>query len=181
MNQSVQNVSPEDKYKSVSLEFLQSLPDLDIENNKNHLLAALYAVGFDIEKKFDRVEGVLVRYKHSPSHARNTTIFQGQLRDNFPYKSIYKNVDILDVDARNPKCDKEFNIVVNMLKNDTKQEVTSLPFDLPDYEGVGIEKQYSRTVEEKRRYMVANPQDMSLSELISQEVLFESPFEDEVK
>lgn len=178
----IDSVSPEDKYKSVSLDFLRSLPCLDIDNNRNHLLAALHVVGFNIEKKFDRVEGVLVRYKHSPSHVRNATIFQGQLRDNFPYKSIYKNVDILDIDARDPKSDKQFSIVVDMMKSESKQLVTDLPYEIPDYTGVdGVsEKQYNRSPEEKRKYSVVNPQDLSLSDLMKQDDIFESPFEDEV-
>ena len=55
MNQSISNLSPEDKYKSVTIDFLRSLPELDVENNKNHLMAALYVIGFDVSKKIDRV------------------------------------------------------------------------------------------------------------------------------
>lgn len=183
MNQSISNLSPEDKYKSVTIDFLRSLPELDVENNKNHLMAALHAIGFDVSKKIDRVEGVLVRYRHSPMHIRETTIFQGQLRSDYPYKNIYNNLDILDVDARNPKNDKEFNVVVEMLQSESKQLVTDLPYEIPDYEGVnGVsEKNYNRSSEEKARYVVINPQDKSLSELMQQDELFESPFEDEDK
>ena len=37
MNQSISNLSPEDKYKSVTIDFLHSIPELDVDNNKNHL------------------------------------------------------------------------------------------------------------------------------------------------
>lgn len=183
MNQTISNLSPEDKYKSVTIDFLRSLPELDVENNKNHLMAALYSVGFEVSKKIDRVENVLVRYRHSPMHVRETVIFQGQLREDYAYKNIYNNLDILDVDARNPKNDKEFNVVVEMLQSESKQLVTDLPYDIPDYDGVnGVsEKNYNRSPEEKSRYAVINPQDMSLCELMKQDNLFESPFEEEGK
>ena len=183
MNQSISNLSPEDKYKSVTIDFLHSIPELDVDNNKNHLMAALHVVGFDVSKKIDRVEGVLVRYRHSPMHVRETTIFQGQLRSDYPYKNIYNNLDILDVNARNPKNDKEFNVVVEMLQSESKQLVTDLPYEIPDYEGVKgqSEKNYNRSSEEKARYKIINPQDISLSELMQQDELFESPFEEEDK
>ena len=183
MNQSISNLSPEDKYKSVTIDFLRSLPELDVENNKNHLMAALHAIGFDVSKKIDRVEGVLVRYRHSPMHVRETTIFQGQLRSDYPYKNIYNSLDILDVDARNPKNSKEFGIIVEMLQSESKQLVTDLPYEIPDYEGVKgqSEKNYNRSSEEKARYKIINPQDISLSELMQQDELFESPFEEEGK
>ena len=165
----------------MSIDFLRSLPELDVDNNKNHLMAALYVIGFDVSKKIDRVESVLVRYRLSPMHVRETTIFQGQLRSDYPYKNIYSNLDILDVDARNPSNDKEFNVVVEMLQAESKQLVTDLPYEIPDYEGVnGVsEKNYNRSSEEKARYAVINPQDMSLSELLKQDELFESPFEED--
>lgn len=181
MNQSISNLSPEDKYKSVTIDFLRSLPELDVDNNKNHLMAALHIIGFDVSKKIDRVEGVLVRYRHSPVHVRGTTIFQGQLRSDYPYKNIYNNLDILDVNAKNPENYKEFNVIVEMLQAESKQLVTDLPYDIPDYEGVnGVsEKNYNRSPEEKSRYAVINPQDVSLSELMKQDALFESPFEED--
>ena len=183
MNQSISSLSPEDKYKSVTIDFLRSLPELDVENNKNHLMAALHAIGFDVSKKIDRVENVLVRYRHSPMHVRETTIFQGQLRSDYPYKNIYNSLDILDVDARNPKNSKEFGIIVEMLQSESKQVVTDLPYEIPDYEGVNgqSEKNYNRSSEEKARYAVINPQDKNLSELMQQDELFESPFEEEDK
>lgn len=183
MNQSISNLSPEDKYKSVTIDFLRSLPELDVENNKNHLMTALHVIGFDVEKKIDRVENVLVRYHHSPMHVRETIIFQGQLRSDYPYKNIYNKLDILDVDARNPKNDKEFNVVVEMLQSESKQLVTDLPFDVPDYEGVnGVsEKNYNRSQEEKSRYKIINPQDLSLAELMKQDEIFQSPFEEDSK
>lgn len=181
INKSLTTVSPEDRFQSVTLDFLRSLPELDVDNNKNHLMAGLYAVGFDVEKKIDRVDNVNIRYRHSPMHVRETTIFQGQLRSNYPYKSIYKNHDVLDVDARNPNNGKEFNVVVEMLQAESKKVVTDLPFDVPDYEGVnGVsEKNYNRSQEEKSRYKIINPQDLSLSELMKQDELFESPFEED--
>lgn len=179
-NKSISAVSPEDRFQSVTLDFLRSLPELDVENNKNHLMAALYAVGFDVEKKIDRVENVLVRYRHSPMHVRETTIFQGQLRNDYAYKNIYNNLDILDVDARNPKNDKEFNVVVEMLQSESKQLVTDLPYDIPDYDGVNAgEKNFNRSPEEKSRYKIINPQDLSLNELMKQDEIFESPFEED--
>ena len=179
INKSVSVVSPEDKYKSVTIDFLRSLPELDVDNNKNHLMAALYAVGFDVEKKIDRVENVLVRYRHSPMHVRETIIFQGQLREDYAYKNIYNNLDILDVNAKDPKNDKEFSVVVEMSQSESKQLVTDLPYEIPDYLGVDVgEKNYNRSPEEKSRYAVINPQDLSLNELMKQENLFESPFED---
>lgn len=183
MNQSISNLSPEDKYKSVTIDFLRSLPELDVDNNKNHLMAVLHVIGFDVSKKIDRVENVLVRYRHSPMHVRETIIFQGQLRSDYPYKNIYNSLDILDVDACNPKNSKEFNVVVEMLQAESKKVVTDLPYEIPDYEGVKgqSEKNYNRSSEEKARYAVINPQDKSLSELIQQDDLFESPFEEEGK
>ena len=183
MNQSISNLSPEDKYKSVTIDFLRSLPELDVDNNNNHLMAALHAIGFDVSKKIDRVEGVLVRYRHSPMYVRETTIFQGQLRSDYPYKNIYNSFDILDVNAKEPKTNKEFNVVVEMMQSESKQLVTDLPYEIPDYEGVKghSEKNYNRSSEEKARYVVINPQDKSLSELMQQDELFESPFEEEDK
>ena len=179
INKSLTAVSPEDRFQSVTLDFLRSLPELDVDNNKNHLMAALYAVGFDVEKKIDRVDNVNIRYRHSPMHVRETTIFQGQLRSDYLYKSIYKNHDVLDVDARNPKNDKEFKVVVEILQAESKQLVTDLPYDVPDYEGVnGGEKNYNRSPEEKSRYKIINPQGLSLSELMQQDDIFESPFEE---
>ncbi len=180
MNQSISNLSPEDKYKSVTIDFLRSLPELDVDNNKNHLMAALHVIGFDVSKKIDRVEGVLVRYRHSPMHVRETTIFQGQLRSDYPYKNIYNSLDILDINAKDPKNDKEFNVVVEMLQSESKQLVTELPYEIPDYEGVKgqSEKNYNRSSEEKARYKIINPQDLSLSELMKKDELFESPFEE---
>lgn len=180
INKSLTTVSPEDRFQSVTLDFLRSLPELDVDNNKNHLMAALYAVGFDVEKKIDRVDNVNIRYRHSPMHVRETTIFQGQLRSDYPYKSIYKNHDVLDVNAKDPKTDKEFNVVVEMLQSESKQLVTDLPFEIPDYLGVDVgEKNFNRSSEEKRRYAVINPQDLNLKELMKQDKLFESPFEEE--
>lgn len=181
INKSLTAVSPEDRFQSVTLDFLRSLPELDVDNNKNHLMAALYAVGFDVEKKIDRVDNVNIRYRHSPMHVRETTIFQCQLRSNYPYKSIYKNHDVLDVNAKDPKTDKEFNVVVEMIQAGSKQLVTDLPYEIPDYEGVKgqSEKNYNRSQEEKSRYKIINPQDLSLSELMKQDELFESPFEED--
>lgn len=181
VNKSVNAVSPEDRFQSVTLDFLRSLPELDVDNNKNHLMAALYAVGFDVEKKIDRVDNVNIRYHHSPMHVRETTIFQGQLRSDYPYQSIYKNHDVLDVDARNHKNSREFGIIVEMLQSESKKIVTDLPYEIPDYEGVKgqSEKNYNRSSEEKARYVVINPQDLSLSELMKQDTLFESPFEED--
>lgn len=182
MNQAISNLSPEDKYKSVTIDFLRSLPELDVDNNKNHLMAALHVIGFDVSKKIDRVESVLVRYRHSPMHVRETTIFQGQLRSDYPYKNIYNNLDILDVNAKEPKTDKEFNVVVGLLQAESKQLVTDLPYEIPDYEGVNAgEKNYNRSPEEKSRYAVINPQDEPINELLKREDIFESPFEEEDK
>ena len=130
MNKEQQEICPEDRYGSVTIDFIRSLPNLDVDTNRNHLLAALYALGFDLTKKVDSINDVLVRYRHSPMHVRNTTIFQGQLRKDYPYKSIYKNHDILDVNAKCPKSDNEFNVVVDMLQSESKQLVTDLPFDI---------------------------------------------------
>lgn len=181
INKSLTAVSPEDRFQSVTLDFLRSLPELDVDNNKNHLMAGLYAVGFDVEKKIDRVDNVNIRYRHSPMYVRETTIFQGQLRSDYPYKSIYKNHDVLDVNAKDPKTDKELNVVVEMLQSESKQLVIDLPFDVPDYEGINglSEKNYNRSQEEKSRYKIINPQDLSLSELMKQNNLFESPFEED--
>ena len=181
MNQAISNLSPEDTYKSVTIDFLRSLPELDVDNNKNHLMAALHVIGFDVSNKIDRVEGVLVRYRHSPMHVRETIIFQGQIRIDYPYKNIYNNLDILDVDARNPNNSKEFDTIVEMMQSESKQLVTDLPYEIPDYEGVNgqSEKNYNRSSEEKARYAVINPQDLSLNELMQQDALFESPFEED--
>ena len=155
-------------------------------------MAALYAVGFDVEKKIDRVDNVNIRYRHSPMHVRETTIFQGQLRSDYPYKSIYKNHDVLDVDARNHKNSREFGIIVEILQSESKKIVfkaptgsgktiivTDLPYDVPDYLGVEAgEKNFNRSTEEKKRYLVINPRELSLSELLEQVSLFESPFEE---
>ncbi|WBF79522.1 hypothetical protein BNCALIDO_00133 [Aeromonas phage vB_AdhM_TS9] len=179
INKALTTVSPEDRFQSVTLDFLRSLPELDVDNNKNHLMAGLYAVGFDVEKKIDRVDNVNIRYRHSPIHVRETTIFQGQLRNEYPYKSIYKNHDVLDVDARNHKNSREFGIIVEMLQSESKKIVTDLPYDVPDYLGVEVgEKNFNRSPEEKKRYLVINPRELGLSELLEQVSLFESPFEE---
>lgn len=180
INKSLTAVSPEDRFQSVTLDFLRSLPELDVDTNKNHLMAALYAVGFDVEKKIDRVDNVNIRYRHSPMHVRETTIFQGQLRSDYPYKSIYKNHGVLDVNAKDPKTDKEFNVVVEMLQSESKQLVTDLPYDIPDYEGVKgqSEKNYNRSSEEKARYSVINPHEEQIDEFLKRGDIFESPFED---
>ena len=53
--------------------------------------------------------------------------------------------------------------------------------DSIDYEGVKgqSEKNYNRSSEEKSRYKIINPQDLSLSELMKKDELFESPFEED--
>ena len=87
----------------------------------------------------------------------------------------------ITVECRALILDKEFNVVVEMLQAESKQLVTDFPFDVPDYEGVnGVsEKNYNRSQEEKSRYKIINPQDLSLSELMKQDELFESPFEED--
>ncbi len=172
-------ICPEDRYGSVTIDFIRSLPNLDIDNNRNHLLAALYALGFDLTKKVDSITDVLVRYRHSPMHVRKTTIFQGQLRKDYPYKAIFKGHDVLDVNAKCPKSDNEFNVVVDMLQSESKQLVTDLPFDLPDYIGVEGDKQFNRSPEDKQKYKVINLHDKSLSELMEEDELFQSPFDND--
>jgi hypothetical protein len=178
MNKEQLEICPEDRYGSVTIDFIRSLPNLDVDMNRNHLLAALYALGFDLTKKVDSITDVLVRYRHSPMHVRKTTIFQGQLRKDYPYKAIFKGHDVLDVNAKNPKSYNEFNVVVDMLQAESKQLVTDLPFDIPDYVGTNDgDKQYNRSPEEKQRYKVMNMHDKSLSDLIKEEELFQSPFD----
>lgn len=179
MNKEQLEICPEDRYGSVTIDFIRSLPNLDVDNNRNHLLAALYALGFDLTKKIDSINDVLVRYRHSPMHVRKTTIFQGQLRKDYPYKAIFKGHDVLDVNAKCPKSDNEFNVVVDMLQSESKQLVTDLPFDLPDYIGVEGDKQFNRSPEDKQKYKVINLHDKSLSELMEEDELFQSPFDND--
>lgn len=178
MNKEQQEICPEDRYGSVTIDFIRSLPNLDVDSDRNHLLAALYALGFDLTKKVDSINDVLVRYRHSPMHVRKTTIFQGQLRKDYPYKSIYKGGhDILDVNAKCPKSDNEFDVIVDMLQSESKQLVTDLSFELSDYIGIEGDKQYNRSPLEKQKYKVMNMHDKTLIELRKEEELFESPFE----
>lgn len=177
----MENVSYSDSFKSVTLEFLEALPDLDVKNNQKHFLAAMYILGFDVTKKIHEISDVLVRFKHAPSYSRKTTLYAGTLRKDFSLKSIWRNVDVMDLDCRETQNDKEFNVVVQMLQKE-KQLVTDLPFDLPVYEGkdgsLDLKNQYL-TKEDKRKYKVINLKEEGLDKLLKKEEIFESPFEDD--
>lgn len=177
----MENVSYSDSFKSVTLEFLEALPSLDVKNNQKHFLAAMFLLGFDVTKKIHEISDVLVRFKHAPSYSRKTTLYAGTLRKDFSLKSIWRNTDVMDLDCRNTQNDKEFNVVVQMLQKE-KQLVTDLPFDLPVYEGrdgtLDLKNHYL-TKDDKKRYKVINLKEESMDKLLAKEQIFESPFEEE--
>ena len=85
------------------------------------------------------------------------------------------------INARNHKNSREFGIIVEMIQVESKQLVTDLPYEIPDYEGVNgqSEKNYNRSQEEKSRYKIINPQEDPIKELLKREEIFESQFEDD--
>lgn len=177
----MENVSYSDSFKSVTLEFLEALPNLDVKNNQKHFLAAMNMLGFDVTKKIHEISDVLVRFKHAPSYSRKTTLYAGTLRKDFSLKNIWRNTDVMDLDCRNTQNDKEFSVVVQMLQKE-KQLVTDLPFDLPVYEGqhgtLDLKNQYLTKLD-KKKYKVVNLREEGLDELLKKDEIFESPFENE--
>ncbi len=103
---------------SVTKDFLKTLPCLDI-SNEDHLRAALYAVGINIEYEFETKNGVSemlnckVRCADKPYMYRTTTVYAGTMRKDYPYEKIYKD-GFLDVGS----CQAE-------------ELCTELPYDIP--------------------------------------------------
>lgn len=77
--------------------------------NKDHLMQALFVVGFDVwdldeegkkvPARIDTLRDVNVRCNNKPYLSRKCVVFAGRLREDFKYKNVYDNVDILDVAA----------------------------------------------------------------------------------
>lgn len=121
---------------SVTIDFLKSLPCLDI-SNEDHLRAALYAVGINIDYEFETKNGVSeltnskVRCADRPYMYRNTTVFAGTMRNDFPYAKIYKD-GFLDVGSSTPE-----DLCIN------------LPFDIPVELKANIRKYTKRSNKEE--------------------------------
>lgn len=104
---------------SVTIDFLKTLPCLDVENNENHLRAALYAVGIDIDNELGGKNGVNylrdvnVRCVDKPYMYRQTTVINGTLRKDFRHSNIYKD-GFLDAGF-----------------SEAKELCSNLPFDIP--------------------------------------------------
>lgn len=109
------------QHVSVTLDFIRELEKsgslaafgigngekVNVLSNKDHLMQALYVVGFDVwdidennnkvPARIDTLRDVNVRCKNKPYLSRKCIVFAGRLRENFKLKNIYDNVDILDV------------------------------------------------------------------------------------
>ena len=124
---------------SVTLDFLRTIPGFNIKE-ENQLRAALYAIGFQVSdadglpKRITMLHNKNVRCANFPSTYRKTTIFVGDMRNDYPYAGIYNGIDILDVEMYSEK-DMEF--------------VIDLPYDLPVAEKVNVRK-YTKRVERKQ-------------------------------
>lgn len=169
-------------YVSVSHEFLQSInPNWNIDTNRNHLLAALRAAGVNISKRVDQMEDMWIRYPHAPMFSRKTTIYQGRLLENYPFASMYKGCEILDINLKN---DNNIQTVINFLNemDINKKKVSDFDFveesNYDGKEGIRDLKNQYVSKEQKKRYKIMNKNDEQLDILLQQENLFESPFDD---
>ena len=169
-------------YVSISSDFLKSLnPEWDIENNNNHLLASLRACGIDITKRVDKMTNMNVRYQHAPQFARETTVYQGRMIKNYPFKSIFNGCEILDINLKN---DNNIQTVINFLNemDANKKKVSDFDFveesNYDGKEGIRDLKNQYVSKEQKKKYKIMNKNDEQLDILLQQENLFESPFDD---
>lgn len=118
-------------YVSVTLDFLKTLPELNITDNQNvkAIEAGLCALGFEITNQADKIgyeylDDVVVRSKKNPYKYKKTRVYTGKLRSNFSFKSIYNGIDILDTEDNN-----SFNLLVS-----------DLPYDLPATDKTNLRK-----------------------------------------
>lgn len=169
-------------YVSITSDFLKSLnPEWDIENNNNHLLAGLRACGVDITKRVDKMTNMNVRYQHAPQFARDTTIYQGRLIKQYPFESMYKGCEILDINLKN---DNNIQTVINFLNemDASKKKVSDFDFveesNYDGKEGIRDLKNIYTSKEDKKKYKVMNKNELQIEELMQQQGLFESPFDD---
>lgn len=169
-------------YVSITLDFLKSLnPDWDIEKNNNHLLAALRACGVDVTKRVDKMTNMNIRYQHAPRYARETTVYQGRLIKNYPFESIYNNVEVLDINIKN---DNNIQTVINFLNemDINKKKVSDFDFveesNYDGKEGIRDLKNIYLSRSDKKKYKVMNKNELQIEELMQQQGLFESPFDD---
>ena len=106
---------------SVTLDFLRQFADLDVKKDAD-LHIALHRVGFQVidkENKPVKVEfltNVNVRCQDKPYLYRKTTVFVGNMREDFAAARIYDNIDILDVQT----C-----------KTPVTDFVNELPYEIP--------------------------------------------------
>lgn len=99
-------------YVSVTLDFLHELPDLNIKENKENLEVGLYALGFDLteiknQQTYEIINDVIIRCKKYPYKYKKATVFNGRLRKDFAYKSMYDKIEILDTNN-----EENFNLLV---------------------------------------------------------------------
>lgn len=123
---------------SVTIDFLRTFPDLDVKKDAD-LHVALYRVGFDAQKDiatgalslspFTMLANKNVRCVDRPYLYRKTLIFVGNMRKNFKYSNIYRNIDILDV---------------GIYKGEDVEKVSELPYDLPVNEKINTRKYTKR-------------------------------------
>lgn len=172
--------SEENIYCSVTIDFLRAInSEWDVDNNNNHLLAALRLVGIDVTKKFDKMESMFVRYVHAPMFSRETTIYQGKMVQNYPFNNLYKNVEILDVNIKN---DLNIEVLTKFLTEKDKNGKLVSDFDFVDESyyipegGKEFKNQYI-SKQDKVKYFVCNKNDEELEELLQREEIFHSPFD----
>lgn len=174
------NMNQQNVYISVTHDFLQALnPEWDIDNNKRHLMAALRLVGFDVNKKFDIMSNVNIRYVHAPMYARETIVYQGQMISGYPFAGIYNNKEILDL---NIKTDVNIDALTKFLTEKDKNGKLVSDFDFVDESsyipegGKEFKNQYL-SKEDKKRYKIFNKNDEQLEILLEREEVFVSPFD----
>lgn len=174
MHKMTEEFNVENLYISVTHEFLEQLnPEWDLKNN-NHLLAALYAVGMNVSEKWEVMSDMLVRYPHKPSECRVTTIYQGKIRDNYMFASMYRNKEVLDFNPTNKKQQVSIEQLLKFHNNETKQLVTDLPYEEPVE--LNDDRQRYMNKRDKQKYKIVNKNNEELEVLMQKQELFESPF-----
>lgn len=115
---------------AVTIDFLRKIEGLDV-TEEIQLKKALQVVGFKVESADGKNVNIgrevsLVRCKDRPYEYRQTMVFRGTMREDFMFKSLYEDVDILDVGGV-----------------EGVDEVINLPFELPTVDRANTRK-YTR-------------------------------------
>jgi len=146
-------VTPKKTFISVTLDFLATVPGVDIRT-RNGLRAALFAVGFKL-KNIDVMKNKNIRCKNKPTHYRKADVFAGVMREDFLYPSIYNGADILDVDTI----------------PDEPLLVQDLPYDIPVEGRVNVRK-YTKQADKESSLQINEDEPFNLEDFHRLEKLF---------